>query len=404
MSLLFAILFFASTVVFVTLWRRERDRGWKTALANDLLRVELENSRELRLRSDMLTRLANGIEDGLLIVSPDMKVMYMNQAAARFLPVSTSSIGRPLLESARDHRMADLVSRALRDGVRLREEFIQSLGGGEGGQEQRFVSVEVVLLLDESPERRPLQALVILRDETEKRALEKIRRDFVANASHELRTPLSIINGYLENLLSGDIPSEAQRKRAYELMNKHGERLARIVEDMLVISRLESGEEDALKREIVDLRECVADVADLLAHVLNSQAAKLDVEVAPGTSTLILGDRYYWEQVFFNLIENALKENPSRGLAIKVQMADAAGDLEIQICDNGVGIPSADLPFVFKRFYRVDGHRSKQVKGTGLGLSIVKRAVEAHEGTISLRSQPGIETVFTIRLKGDRRR
>ena len=404
MSLLFAILFFASTVVFMTLWRRERDRGWKTALTNDLLRVELENSQDLRLRSDMLTRLANGIEDGLLIVSPDMKVIYMNQAAARFLPVSTASIGRPLLESARDHRMSDLVARSLREGVRMREEIIQSLGDGDGKSEHRFVSVEVVLLLDESPEHSPLQALVILRDETEKRALEKIRRDFVANASHELRTPLSIINGYLENLLSGDIQSEAQRKRAYELMNKHGERLARIVEDMLVISRLESGDEDVLKREVVDLRECVAGVVDLLAHVITSQSAKLEVQVAPGTSTTIQGDRYYWEQIFFNLIENALKENPSRGLAIKVVMADVAGDLEIQICDNGVGIPSADLPFVFKRFYRVHGHRSKQVKGTGLGLSIVKRAIEAHAGTIALRSQPGIETVFTIRIKGERRK
>lgn len=404
MSLLFAILFLASTVVFMTLWRRERDRGWKTALTNDLLRVELENSQDLRLRSDMLTRLANGIEDGLLIVSPDMKVMYMNQAAARFLPVSTASIGRPLLESARDHRMSDLVARSLREGVRLREEIIQSLGDGDGKSEHRFVSVEVALLLDESPEHSPLQALVILRDETEKRGLEKIRRDFVANASHELRTPLSIINGYLENLLSGDIQSEAQRKRAYELMNKHGERLARIVEDMLVISRLESGDEDVLKREVVDLRECVAGVVDLLAHVITSQSAKLEVQVAPGTSTTIQGDRYYWEQIFFNLIENALKENPSRGLAIKVLMADVAGDLEIQICDNGVGIPSADLPFVFKRFYRVHGHRSKQVKGTGLGLSIVKRAIEAHEGTIALRSQPGIETVFTIRIKGERRK
>lgn len=404
MSLLFAILFFASTVVFMTLWRRERDRGWKTALTNDLLRVELENSQDLRLRSDMLTRLANGIEDGLLIVSPDMKVIYMNQAAARFLPVSTASIGRPLLESARDHRMSDLVARSLREGVRLREEIIQSLGDGDGKSEHRFVSVEVALLLDESPEHSPLQALVILRDETEKRALEKIRRDFVANASHELRTPLSIINGYLENLLSGDIQSEAQRKRAYELMNKHGERLARIVEDMLVISRLESGDEDVLKREVVDLRECVAGVVDLLAHVITSQSAKLEVQVAPDTSTTIQGDRYYWEQIFFNLIENALKENPSRGLAIKVLMADVAGDLEIQICDNGVGIPSADLPFVFKRFYRVHGHRSKQVKGTGLGLSIVKRAIEAHDGTIALRSQPGIETVFTIRIKGERRK
>jgi signal transduction histidine kinase len=265
------------------------------------------------------------------------------------------------------------------------------------------ISLEVVLLKDDAPATPLNSALVILRDETEKRALEKIRRDFVANASHELRTPLSIITGYLENLLSGDLASPVQQKRAYDLMNKHAQRLARIVEDMLLISRLESGEGDVLRSEEVDIQACVMDVVGLLSHVITTQNAKVEVTVQKGTRVRITGDRYYWEQVFFNLIENALKENPARGLKVSVKIAEVDGDLEVQVCDDGVGIPGADLPFVFKRFYRVEGHRSKQVKGTGLGLSIVKRAVEAHQGSISLRSQPGIETVFTIRIGAARR-
>lgn len=403
MSLFFAILFFSTTGVFMALWRREQEIRRKEKQARGLLENEVAAGVDLKLRSDMLTRLANGIEDGLLIISPELRVMYMNRSAVRFLPVSTASVGRPLLESVRDHRMVDLVAKALHEGRRVQEEIIQTYGDPSGRRDQRVISLEVVLLKDDAPATPLNSALVILRDETEKRALEKIRRDFVANASHELRTPLSIITGYLENLLSGDLASPVQQKRAYDLMNKHAQRLARIVEDMLLISRLESGEGDVLRSEEVDIQACVMDVVGLLSHVITTQNAKVEVTVQKGTRVRITGDRYYWEQVFFNLIENALKENPARGLKVSVKIAEVDGDLEVQVCDDGVGIPGADLPFVFKRFYRVEGHRSKQVKGTGLGLSIVKRAVEAHQGSISLRSQPGIETVFTIRIGAARR-
>jgi two-component system, OmpR family, phosphate regulon sensor histidine kinase PhoR len=403
MSLFFAILFLITTGVFIFLWRRELEINGKERLARALLESEVANGVELKLRTDMLNRLANGIEDGLLIISPELRLMYMNRSAVRFLPFATASVGRPLLESVRDHRMVDLVSKALSEGHRVQEEIIQTFGDTSGRRDQRVISLEVVLLKDEVPNSPLISALVILRDETEKRALEKIRRDFVANASHELRTPLSIITGYLENLLSGDLSSPVQQKRAYDLMNKHAQRLARIVEDMLLISRLESGEGDVLRAEEVDIKACVMDVVGLLSHVITTQNAVVNVSVKRGTSVKITGDRYYWEQIFFNLIENALKENPARGLKVSVKIAEVDGDLEVQVCDDGVGIPGADLPFVFKRFYRVEGHRSKQVKGTGLGLSIVKRAVEAHQGTISLRSQPGIETVFTIRIGAARR-
>ena len=393
-----AIAFLLAASVFAALWQRERRARRLDALRQDLLQVEVDVANETRWRNEMLSRLANGIEDGLLIVSPDAVVLFMNQGARRFWPGSSASIGRPLLECVRDHRVVDLVAAAQRGGHRIKEEILQATNEDNGTADQRVISVEAVPLQVETDREGEQPVLVILRDETEKRALEKIRRDFVANASHELRTPLSIINGYLENLLSGDITDEAQRNRAFSLMKKHGDRLARIVEDMLVISRLESGDAEPLKMEEVDLQACAVDVTHLLSHAISAAGAKVSVVVEPGISPVIQGDRYYWEQIFFNLVENALKENPGSGLAITIRIARTSGGLRIELSDNGVGIPGADQPFVFKRFYRVAGHRSKQVKGTGLGLSIVKRAVEAHQGTISLRSQPGIETVFTIDL------
>lgn len=398
MFLFLVIVFLLAACVFAALWRKERAARRRDGLKYDLLQVEVDTALESRWRTDMLERLANGIEDGLLIVSADMLVTYMNQGAVRFLPVSSASVGRPLLECVRDHRVADIVDAARTEGRRIREEMPQSSSEGESTGEPRLFSVEVVPLRDERRPGLALPLLVILRDETEKRALEKIRRDFIANASHELRTPLSIIAGYLENLLAGDIADEKQQKRIFTLMKKHGDRLARIVEDMLVISRLESEDRAPLKLEPLDLRACAEDVTHLLSHTITTNAARVRIEVSAETSPVIEGDRYYWEQIFFNLIENALKENPAGGLEVTVLIERKGDELEISIRDNGVGIPAADLPFVFKRFYRVSSHRSKQVKGTGLGLSIVRRAVEAHHGTISLRSQPGIETVFAIRL------
>ena len=393
-----AIVFLLTACAFAALWRRERRARRLDALSRDLLQVEVDVAHETRWRNEMLSRLANGIEDGLLIVSPDAQVLFVNQGARHFWPGSSASIGRPLLECVRDHRVVDLVAAAQRDGRRVKEEILQATTEDSGAADQRVFSVEVVPLQDEAVRERERPVLVILRDETDKRSLEKIRRDFVANASHELRTPLSIINGYLENLLSGDIADESLRKRAFALMKKHGDRLARIVEDMLVISRLESGDAAPLKMEEVDLQACALDVTRLLSHVIAAGSAKVSVVVDPGTSPVIQGDRYYWEQIFFNLVENALKENPGSGLEVTILIARIDDGLRVQIRDNGVGIPGADLPFVFKRFYRVAGHRSKQIKGTGLGLSIVRRAIEAHRGTITLRSQPGIETVFTIEL------
>lgn len=243
---------------------------------------------------------------------------------------------------------------------------------------------------------------IVFHDITEMQRTQAIRREFVANASHELRTPLTIIRGYLENLLEEPemAADEAQRTRALELMRKHSDRIVRLVEDMLTISRLEAGDTGYLKQDDFELTECIGEVQQRLEPMARAQGAELRLQLEPQT---LHGDRFYWAQVFFNLVENALKNNPTPGLIITVSAArQADGSLRMAVEDNGVGIAPEALPFIFNRFYRAD--KTGRVKGTGLGLAIVRHAVEAHGGRIRAESEPGVRTAFIIDLPKNERR
>lgn len=354
--------------------------------------------RRTRHRAEMLHRLVEGINDGLFIVSPDLKVMFVNRGALQFFPPITEPVGRSLIECVQDHRIVELVKSCVETEQRMIEDIQITSAHEDGTVDEQVFSVEVVPLHGDGINATENALLVILRDETDKHTLEKIRQDFVANASHELRTPMSIINGYLENLLDGDIEDEVEVKRAYTIMKKHGDRLARIVEDLLVISRMESGQADALRAEEFDFQACAQDVVQRLSPVIATNAAQVSVVIHDGASPLVRGDRFYWDQILSNLVSNALKENQASGLQVVISLKQEKDISEIRVSDNGVGIPHSDLPYIFKRFYRVTRQRAHDVKGTGLGLSIVKRAVEAHQGTITVQSQCGIETVFIIRI------
>jgi two-component system phosphate regulon sensor histidine kinase PhoR len=225
---------------------------------------------------------------------------------------------------------------------------------------------------------------------------DQIRKDFVANASHELRTPLSIIAGYLENLTEeGGLDNKEVAQNMLSTMDRHVVRINRIVEDMLVISKLESNEGTPLKMESFNLAVCIRDVVERLDLLIVKQKAAVRINAPEVTLT---GDRFYWTQILFNLIENALKQNATTPVEVEVEVKKKKnGPIIISVSDNGIGIPSSDLPFIFKRFFRVEKHHSQnQIKGTGLGLSIVKRAVEAHGGIIEATSTPSTRTTFTM--------
>lgn len=237
---------------------------------------------------------------------------------------------------------------------------------------------------------------IVFHDITEEHRTLVIRRNFVANASHELRTPLTIIRGYVENLLDDPeaAADEPMRTRALTLMKKHADRIVRLVEDMLALSRLEDAGDNYLKQAEFDLNGVVDDVRLRLETMLHESGAFLRVEIADAAAVLY-GDKFYWSQILFNLMENALKNNPGTPIELSVTARrDEKGSIIIAVQDNGVGISPEALPFIFNRFYRADG--TGRIKGTGLGLAIVKHAVEAHGGSIEAESEPGVRTAFTI--------
>lgn len=392
----FVLLIFAGLLASLYFRARRELRSYKDAVEEQRLR-DAEFLRRLQRRAELLHRLADGIEDGLFIISSDLKVQFVNLGARLFFPPVAEPVGRPVAECIPDARVMDVIGECVRTSKRVSRDVVVTLPG-EDVLEERVYATLALPLPPDTIHVTEGEILLILRDETEKHKLEKIRRDFVANASHELRTPLSIIIGYLENVLEGDLTEPEEVARAFTVMKKHGDRLAQIVEDLLVISRMESGQPDALKLEDFDLRECAEDVLQRLSPVIAQKKAKARVEANGSKSVSLRGDPFYWDQILFNLVQNALKENSRSGLEVVIGLHTEGDEVNVEVRDNGVGIPQADLPYIFKRFYRVMRHEMNGVKGTGLGLSIVRRAVEAHHGSISVRSRPGVETVFTIKV------
>ncbi len=386
----------AALIALALFFLRQKDaqKKFEADLASAQLRFDLDLHKAREERNSLLDALG----DAFLLVDPQADIRFANQAARRLFG-PRELLNRPIREAFLDPRLADALLRCLETGKPEQSRvLLPQQTSPRGDQETRGVNAWIIdaAPLSDPSENSPLTR-VIIRDVTAEHQIEQIRKDFVANASHELRTPLAIINGYLENLLDdGMLADQEISRRFLTVMRKHADRISRIVEDMLVISRLESGEASAIKLEPFRFRSCMNDVLERLESLIRNQKAHIRI-VMPDEAIMLLGDRFYWTQVLFNLVENALKQNPHDGLQVEIGCQASGENFHIWVSDNGVGIPSADLPHIFRRFYRVEKHHSQQeIKGTGLGLSIVKRAIEAHHGTIGVTSVPGRETRFLI--------
>ncbi|MDR0536256.1 MAG: hypothetical protein LBG65_07945 [Puniceicoccales bacterium] len=244
-------------------------------------------------------------------------------------------------------------------------------------------------------------ALALVRRIARLKKLEAMRKDFVANVSHELRTPLSIVKGVTETLIEeGANVAEADRERFLHTIQRHAERLASLLDDLLLLSRLES-DDPGLRFEPVRL-------PDLLGAILGDYRArpaaegrKITADIAPNVGTVRL-DSSQITQVFENLLDNALKYTPAGSpVHLAARLLPGARDVEITLRDYGPGIPAADLPRIFERFYRVDKARSRETGGTGLGLSIVKHIVQLHGGSVRVTSPPGQGATFAVVLPLD---
>jgi two-component system phosphate regulon sensor histidine kinase PhoR len=365
-----------------------------------LIQKQKKRNREVR-REALMERdqLLDALGDAFLLVNEISQIVFAN-AAARKLVKGRKLSGRTLMEAFLDDQLSVAIMKCIRTGKPMQERVIlHSTFTPLGAASEQGISAWVIDAAPLDSMDNEILTRVVIRDVTTEYLSDQVRRDFVANASHELRTPMAIINGYLENLLDdGLIEDQELATKFLGTMRKHGQRIARLVEDMLVISKMESGESIALNRDDFLVMDCIRDVVDRLELMIEKQGAVISKIIMPDDLTLN-ADRFYWTQILFNLVENALKQNPANGLEIKIEAKAVDGGINISVSDNGVGIPSGDLPYIFKRFYRVEKDQVKsEIKGTGLGLSIVKRAVEAHGGEITATSQPGQRTCFMIRL------
>lgn len=361
--------------------------------AVESLRQQYEIAEQSHQRE--IKRFLDSFTDPFFSISDDGKIVRCSYAATEFLK-GRELIGRSYQQVFLDQGLRNLIKKSLKKAQPISKLISLGLDSPFSVEDQATswqIDIRPLAVRD-----KDLEFQLMMRDMTSFVQAEQIRQDFIANASHELRTPLSIISGYLEILTeAGGLDSQEMAKKMLGTMERHTDRINRIVDDMLLISKLESGESAPLIQEPFELRGCVEDVIERLDLLIEKQDAKVTVDLEEIT---MQGDRFYWTQVLFNLIENALKQNVANPVEVQVVAKRLPEDLiEISVIDNGIGIPSADLPFIFKRFFRVEKHHGQnQIKGTGLGLSIVKRAIEAHDGIITARSTPGVETAFVIKV------
>ncbi len=395
-TLLFLTAF--SMLVSLILWRLLNAQNNKAQVAYakhrkehyDLLNRAKNKRRELKL-------VLNAIDDPLLIIDQHQRIKIANIAAKK-LCANRSLKGKSLNDAFLDKTVLDAIGAAdfTPDSPATRNKHIFPANTFRIPQESAWIIDTAPLKFNDSDSSRTLYR-IILRDITTEHLTDQIKREFVANASHELRTPLAIISGYLENLIEDDIVDDPATARKFLItMRKHSDRLSQMIEEMLTISKLENKDSTQINRENFSLNQLVNNIIERLSPIIEQQSAQVTLSFSPAEITLH-GDPFYWQQALTNLIENALKQNTDIAVNITIDAQQAPHATIIKVIDNGKGIPAAHLPYIFNRFYRVEKHHSQnELKGTGLGLAIVKHAIEAHNGTVTATSSPGIETTFTI--------
>gem|GEM_PF-3037720 len=245
--------------------------------------------------------------------------------------------------------------------------------------------------------------LVHIHEKTEDWRLQQTRQDFIAHASHELKTPLTILLGYLE-ILTENGSNYGVNKQGKELLDtayQQGEKLQLLTQQMLNLSKFESSKESMLTIEDIKIKDIFEQVQKDLQSLIKKQDVKLSFTTEGNITKniTIKGDNFYWQQIIYNLFENALKQNKTGALKIELNVKEEDEHLIISVIDNGVGISSMDVPYIFNRFYSVDkNYTGTKLRGAGLGLSIVKRALLAHNAHIEVESIPGERTAFMIYL------
>ncbi len=330
--------------------------------------------------------LFNSMLEGLLLLDRSRKIYLVNRAFKNLFGLKTELRGKTVVEALRLHELDELIQRVEAEQQVLDYEIkLPDLN-------ERWLQVNAAVITNAAGERDG--TILVFRDLTRLKQLERTREEFVANVSHELRTPLSLIKGYVETLLDGARDNPEVAERFLKIIERNAQRLDLLIQDLLTISALES-EKIKLNLQPVELRT----LAEKVLTDLHAKAENKNVELFNDVPELTAsGDVNRLDQVLANLVDNAIKYGRAEGsVRVGGEKLDD-GRLEIFVRDDGPGIPPEALDRVFERFYRVDKARSRDQGGTGLGLSIVKHIVQAHGGEVRVESELGKGATFFFTL------
>jgi len=384
------ILLGAAAAALALAWARERRRRGADADRNrrELAEQRVRREAELREQAQRTASLFDRMVEGLIVVDAGGRIRLANQAAAGLFGFSASAVGKTILEATRHHEVAAVVARLDRELEVLGHELrIDSMGA------PRFLQVNALALRDSGGASDG--AILVFHDLTRLRQLEGVRQEFVANVSHELRTPLSLIKSAAETLLDGGKEDPATLARFLNIIDKHANRLALLIDDLLLLSTLDSGGL-RLNRQPLPFRVTVQDaIDDLLPRAL---ARNVTLQNSVPGALVVVADNDRMRQVIFNLLDNAIKYGRAGGkTSVEGRMLEN-GRIEVAVVDDGPGIPKEAQERIFERFYRVDKARSREQGGTGLGLAIVKHVIQAHGGEVRVESGSGDGSAFIFNL------
>jgi two-component system sensor histidine kinase SenX3 len=348
-----------------------------TSVVERVVDRALVNGGAESLAEDRLTQALTALPEGVVVFDEHGVIAFHNDVAAGYL---TARHGEALVEEA----IADLAGEVIGGQDMSTQRTVDLFG-----PPRRTLVLHAVAL---RTDLRRIGVLVVIDDVTSQRRLEAVRRDFVANISHELKTPVGALGLLAETLLAEDDPAVAQRLA--ERMLAEAFRVARTIDDLLALSRIESDEEAV--RDDVSVSLFVAEAVERVRPASEQQGISIEVEEPPAR-LVVLGDRRQLVSATYNLLENAVKYSDP-GSTVRVRARTDGRWIDLSVEDHGIGIPRRDLERVFERFYRVDRARSRETGGTGLGLAIVRHVASNHAGEVRVESREGEGSTFTLRL------
>jgi two-component system phosphate regulon sensor histidine kinase PhoR len=356
--------------------------------------ASLPERRGPRLADPLVEAVIGGLPDPVIVLDREGRVLAFNPPAGRMAPALRR--GEPASLALRVPEIVEATRRAVAGNEPQRVEFFERVP-----LDRWFAAcVTPVELAGTAPGFERGLVLISVQDLTPLRRVEEMRADFVANASHELRTPLAALSGFIDTLQGPARDDPAARERFIEIMKGQARRMARLIDDLLSLSRIELNAH-LQPQTTADVASIVRQVADALQMLAGERGVTIEIE-APAEPLVVIGDRDELTRVFENLIENALKYGGGgKRVEITLERAEAAddsGEAVIVVRDFGAGIPPEHLPRLTERFYRVDVGHSRAEGGTGLGLALVKHIVTRHRGRLTIESTLGQGAAFSVRL------